>query len=531
MSLNSVDRGAAVVPVWRLSWGPIVIALSVGVASLWLFWDGLSIMGRWWVGDPEYSHCILIPPIAAFLVWQQKDRLERIPFEGSWWGVGLVLLGGGLLVLGQLATIYTLVQYAYLVTLYGLVLSFTGVRAFRVLAVPLLILAFMIPLPQFFLFNLSVKLQLLSSELGVWFMRLLDISVFVEGNVIDLGGYKLQVAEACDGLRYLFPLMTLGFLMAYFYKGALWKRIFLFLSSIPITIVMNSGRIGTIGFMVEHWGIGMAEGFLHEFQGWMVFMLSAGLLLGEMALLNRIGHENGHWRELFGVEFPAPTPKGAALRPRPLPRTFIAATAFLVAFVVLALVLPRPTEIIPGRASFVEFPLRLPGWTGQSETLESIYVNQLKLDDYLLADYVDGSSRHINLYMAYYNSQRKGEAVHSPRSCLPGGGWQMREFDQRELPAVRIGGEALRVNRTLIELAGQRELVYYWFQQRGRVIDNEFAVKWYLFWDAVTRHRTDGALVRIIGNVPVGGDVSAVDREITDFAALIVPQLPRFAPN
>jgi exosortase len=212
------------------------------------------------------------------------------------------------------------VQYAYIVTLYGLVLSFTGTRAFRVLAVPMLILAFMIPLPQFVLYNLSAKLQLLSSGLGVWFMRLFGISVFVEGNVIDLGGYKLQVAEACDGLRYLFPLMTLGFLMAYFYKGALWKRAVLFLSSVPITLVMNSWRIGTIGLMVEHWGIGMAEGFLHEFQGWMVFMLSAALLFGEMALLNRVGREAGTWRQLFGVEFPAPTPRGAVMRKRPVPR-------------------------------------------------------------------------------------------------------------------------------------------------------------------------------------------------------------------
>ena len=106
-------------------------------------------------------------------------------------------------------------------------------------------------------------------------------------------------------------MMTLGFLMAYFYKGALWKRIALFLSSVPITIIMNSWRVGTIGLMVEHWGIGMAEGFLHEFQGWMVFMLSAVLLLGEIAVLNRIGRETGTWRELFGVEFPPATPAGA----------------------------------------------------------------------------------------------------------------------------------------------------------------------------------------------------------------------------
>ena len=104
----------------------------------------------------------------------------------------------------------------------------------------------------------------------------------------------------------------------------------------------------------------------------------------------------------------------------------------------------------------------------------------------------------VNLYIAYYNSQRKGEAVHSPRACLPGGGWQLSDFDQRTPGRHQIDGRPLRVNRTLIALGGQRQLVYYWFQQRGRVITNEFVVKWYLFWDAITRHRTDGALVRLI---------------------------------
>ena len=110
-------------------------------------------------------------------------------------------------------------------------------------------------------------------------MRLFGVSVYLEGNVIDLGVYKLQVAEACDGLRYLFPLMTIGFLIAYFFKATFWKRALLFLSSIPITILMNSFRVGTIGVMVEHWGVRMAEGFLHEFQGWMVFMASGALMM------------------------------------------------------------------------------------------------------------------------------------------------------------------------------------------------------------------------------------------------------------
>jgi len=531
MSAQPPGTAGNMLSVWRLPLSLGLLGVVVGLLSIAPFWDGLSVMWSTWLNDPEYSHAILIPPISMFLIWQLKDRLERIAFEGSWVGVLMVLIGGGLLVVGQLATIFTLVQYAYLVTLYGLVLSFIGPRAFRLLAIPLLILVFMIPLPQFVLYNLSVKLQLLSSGLGVWFMRLLNISVFLEGNVIDLGGYKLQVADACDGLRYLFPLMTLGFIIAYFYKGALWKRVVLFLSSVPITLVMNSLRVGTIGVMVEHWGIGMAEGFLHEFQGWMVFMLSAGLLLGEVAVLNRVGRESGTWRELFGVEFPAPTPKDAQQRPRSIPGAFIAAVAVLLLFVAAAYTLPRPAEVIPTRARFLDFPLRIGDWTGRNSALEGVYLNQLKLDDYLLANYVKPDKPVVNLYVAYYDSQRKGEAVHSPRSCLPGGGWQLREFDQLNFAGILRNGRPLRVNRTVIELGDQRELVYYWFDQRGRIITNEFVVKWYLFWDALTRHRTDGALVRLIVPLAPGADVTAADRTLTEFAASVVPQLGRYIPN
>jgi exosortase D (VPLPA-CTERM-specific) len=524
-------RICATATVWRLPWPLVLVAVVAGLLSVLPFWDGLVQMWQFWIDFPEYSHCLLIPPIAAFLIWQRKDRLQRVAFTGSWWGVALLLLGGALLMVGQLATVYTLVQYAYLITLYGLTLSFLGWPAFRLIAIPLLILWFMIPLPAFLLFNLSAELQLLSSQLGVYVIRLFGISVFLEGNVIDLGGYKLQVAEACSGLRYLFPLMTLGFLMAYFYKGAGWKRIVLFLSSMPITVIMNSIRVGIIGVTVEYWGIEMAEGFLHEFQGWMIFMLSSLLMLGEISILNLLGRERGTWRQLFGVEFPAPTPRGAPMQRRNLPLSFIAAGALVVILIVSAIAITRPAEIVPARTSFVEFPMKIGERQGHRQALEAVFTDQLKLDDYLLADYDNDAGNPVNLYMAYYNSQRKGEAVHSPRSCLPGGGWQLREFDQRTLSNVSIDGRPLRVNRTLIELGNRRQLVYYWFQQRGRIITSEFAVKWYLFWDALTRHRTDGALIRLIVALPATASETEADRSLADLASQIAPTLTRYVPD
>jgi EpsI family protein len=213
-----------------------------------------------------------------------------------------------------------------------------------------------------------------------------------------------------------------------------------------------------------------------------------------------------------------------------MPVSFVAASLGLAAFIAAMMFVPRPAEIYPARASFSTFPMELGGWHGTRESMEAIYSDTLLLDDYLLANYTDSSERSANLYISWYDSQRKGEAVHSPRSCLPGGGWQMRDFGQRDLPAAP-GGRPLRVNRTVIELGNDRQLVYYWFQQRGRDVTNEFAVKWYLFWDALTRHRTDGAMVRLIAPLPAGAGEASADARLTDLAAQVARALPRFAPD
>jgi exosortase D (VPLPA-CTERM-specific) len=518
-------------PVFRLSLFAWILSAAALAAAILAVKTGLLQMFGWLLDRPEYSHGLIIPFIAAFLVWQRRDQVERMPFPGSWAGLGVVLIGAALGVIGKLSTLFTIEHYSVVLTVYGLVLALTGWRVFRLLWAPLLILLFMVPLPEFLYQNVSAALQLLSSEIGVWFIRLFGISVYLEGNVIDLGVYKLQVAEACSGLRYLFALMTIGFLMAYLFKTVWWKRVLLFLSSIPIAILMNSFRVGTIGVMVEHWGVGMAEGFLHEFQGWVVFMVCGAIMVLEMMLLSRIGARRGHWRELFGLEFPAPAPKNPPALARPIPASLYASAAVLIVVAAASLSLPERAEYVPQRISFARFPDHLGPWTGHREALEAIYLDQLLLDDYYLGDFTRANEPPINFYVAWYDSQRAGRSVHSPRGCLPGGGWQIQDFSQRSLPGIHSGNQVLRVNRALIQLGAQQQLVYYWFQQRGRVITNEYAAKWYLFWDALTRNRTDGALVRLVVALPPGRSPSAADQQLTEFAAALVPTLSPYVPD
>jgi exosortase D (VPLPA-CTERM-specific) len=490
--------------------------------------DGFSLMTNFWLTRPEYSHGILIPFVAAFLIWQRRRVTGIRELRGSWWGPALVALGLVVWSLGALSTIYAVSQYALVFMIYGLTLSAVGPRAFGKLWAPMLMLLLMIPLPAFFYNNLSSQLQLTSSALGVWFMRLCGISVYLAGNVIDLGHFQMQVVEACDGLRYLFPLMTLGFIVAYFFRAPWWQRAIVFLSSIPITILMNSTRIAMIGIFADRGNTSLAEGLLHELQGWVIFMASGALLLGETWLLVKMSMRNTAWRD--ALDFAAPPSSGLLAGPGgKVPASLVAAALLLAAATALSFALPERVETIPQRSAFLDFPMQIDGWQGKQGRIETMYLDVLKLDDYLIADYTDGTNA-VNLYAAYYASQRQGESVHSPRSCIPGGGWRITDF--RQVAIARGGGRpALRVNRALIELGNERELVYYWFKQRDHEVTNEYLVKWYVLWDALTRRRTDGALVRLVTPLPQGRDLGAADARLQAFAIRASAELGPFLPD
>ncbi len=532
---SAPDASAATsgsVVVWRqpfLVWLLLVVGAGLLYAA---FHTGLHAMVRVWGDLEEYSFGYMVPAITAFLIWQRKDKLERLPFEGSWLGPAAVVAGTFLLMLANLSTVTVVEQYAFLLTLFGLVLALTGWTAFRVILVPLCILMFMIPLPFFMINQLSEVLQLISSELGVMVIRACDISVFLDGNVIDLGVYKLQVADACSGLRYLFPLMTLGFIAAYLFNAPLWQRVVVFLSTIPLTVGMNSLRIGIIGVTVNIWGIQMAEGFLHFFEGWIIFMACMLLLLAEMWLLLKFARPRRTLREAFVLEPPAPVPPGAIERERTVPRALWVALGLLALAAVANNFTPSRELVKPERKDFLDFPLTVEGYRGQRERLSSAELDVLKLDDYLYANFRDRQNQSINFYVAWHDIQGRGTvSTHSPRSCMPGGGWNITEFDEKVLEGMGPGGGPLPVNRAVIKKGEQAQVVYYWFHQRGRTLTNEFAIKWFIFYDGMTRQRTDGGLVRFVAPMQPGESIEDVDRRLTDFVRVMTPRLQGYLPD
>ncbi|MGI9316776.1 MAG: exosortase, partial [bacterium] len=239
---------------------PALMALGAGFLLLVpTFWEGITKLILRWDKQEEYSHGYMIPLVTAYLIWQRNELLKTLEFKPSWLPVSLVALGLVVAAIGEITALYILIHFALILIILAMAWSLMGWNAFKHVMIPLALLAFAIPLPVFLEATLTADLQLISSRLGVSFIRLFSIPVFANGNVIDLGSYQLQVVEACSGLRYLYPLMGVGFIVVYLYQVELWKRALVFISTIPITIMMNSLRIGVIGILVEHWGQGMAE--------------------------------------------------------------------------------------------------------------------------------------------------------------------------------------------------------------------------------------------------------------------------------
>jgi EpsI family protein len=187
------------------------------------------------------------------------------------------------------------------------------------------------------------------------------------------------------------------------------------------------------------------------------------------------------------------------------------------------------TETIPLRKPLREFPRYIEAWQGEEVELELATVQQLGLSDYTMRIYRNGVGLPVGLYIGYYRSQRQGETIHSPKHCYPGRGWQTlgSEIVTVDGPIPKMG--KIRINKYLIAKGLEKSLVFYWYHERGRVLTSEYWAKLYLMFDAMTRHRTDGALVRI--SSVVSESVPATERHLLEFIQDVFPFLNEHLPD
>ena len=497
----------------------VVIGLFFVISS-----NALLNLPAYWSRE-TYSHGILIPFLAAFIGWHVLVR-DKPEIKPSWLGLPVLIFSLLLSILSELAAFEALLNYSFIVALFGISLGFFGKKYTYTLFPALAFLFFAAPLPHIVYGNLSIKMQLVSSTLGTNLIQLFGFSVYRDGNIIDLGHMKLQVAEACNGLRYLFPLMSLGYLMAYLMEDKWWKRILVFASVVPITIVMNSLRIAIVGVTVNLWGEDMAEGVLHSFEGFVVFGVCLTMLMGLAWVLMHI------WgRGRFRDEFLA-LPKGKIF-PSKVAVTSIIQACLIVSCAGALLfnsdLIKNRLENTPITPDFSNFPAEIGEWHGKRDFLTLEERDALDLTDYWMADYTkDASDLPVNLYVAYYNNQRMRANIHIPLNCILGGGW---EVDLQSSMSVETPKGNIPVKRLVIRKDTEAGVVYYWLEQRGRKISDPLKAKLFLVWDSIMLHRTDGALVRVTTPLAKSETPKDADERLQYFLQKAYPEVEEFIPG
>ncbi|MEP6945731.1 MAG: exosortase C-terminal domain/associated protein EpsI [Acidobacteriota bacterium] len=512
---------------------------AVSVAILFAYFLVITKLAADWWTDENYSHGLLMPFVIGFILWGEREKLAEASTGASvWLGTLLISFALALLAAGTLGAELFTQRISLTIMLAGVAVYFFGQRILSVIAVPIVLLLLAIPIPQIIFNRIAFPLQIWASKIAVWGIRLFDIPVLRNGNVMDIlprgatQTISLEVVEACSGIRSLSTLITLALVLAYFtrrqgddpkfanFSGPdLWRAGLLMLLAVPIAVLTNAARVTGTGILTYYYGRSASEGTPHEVSGLLVYVAALAILIGVNALLKRMlrgGSRDGGGRRTSREGFR----KRAPLLP------------LLVGIVVCGLAInwfANRGEVAVPRTQLAELPATLGDWRqkGGDFPLDAETLSVLGTTDYTMREYSLPDGRIANIYVGYYASQRTGATYHSPQNCLPGAGWVMSEPSAVEITAAN--GRKFKANRYLIENGNYREIMIYWYQGRGRIEASEYTDKINTVWDSVLRRRTDGAMIRVMTGV--GSDEPSAVNAAANLAASLEDNLSSFIPD
>jgi exosortase D (VPLPA-CTERM-specific) len=500
-----------------LGWGA-----GAGVIALAYHSVVWRLVGSEW-GRADFDYCWLIPPVMAWLLWERRAELEALPSRPSWTGLWAFAAAVFFLLLGELGGEFLSLYLSLWFAILGLCWTILGRRKLMAALFPIVLLLTAFPPPNYLYSRLTLGMQLLSTRLGADFLHLAGVPAYREGNVIDLGFTQLEVVAACSGLRFLIPLVIVAMILTYYFRRQWWKRALLLLATLPLAVVMNGLRIGVSGLLARSYGAAILEGTAHDIMGWTMFGLSSLCLLCLMRLLAWGG---GPLLAVFPAPAGAPA-QGASGRAALVP--VMAGLVLVLAATGFVRYRAATPDVLPVARPLSSFPLAFPGWQGRSVAMDKVFIDELDFTDYVQIDFHDQRGGTVDFYVAWYQSQRKGESIHSPETCLRGGGWNFERSGAVEVDVPGFG--PVRVNRALLEQGGRRMLSYFWFPARGRMLTNGVELKLATMWDSLTLRRTDGALVRIITPLGPGEGEAEAEARLRAFLGHAMPVLGGILPG
>lgn len=283
---RSEGEGAAVLSAGKPQVFPFAQMAWFLALLIVLFLPVLTTMVKEWATMDEMGHGFFVPVVAGYIAWNDRERILGQPVKPCWPAALLIVWAFFQMVLGFLGADFFVARTAFLFALVGVIWTLAGTAVLRSLAFPLLVLLFMIRIPLFVYQQMTFPLQIFASKAATVMLQALSIPVMRDGNILELPSRRLEVIEACSGIRSLLSLTFLSLAYAYVFDKRLWMRPVLFVCAIPIAIAANAFRITITGILSEY-NQNLAEGFFHSFEGWVLFMVALMALIGTHQLICR----------------------------------------------------------------------------------------------------------------------------------------------------------------------------------------------------------------------------------------------------
>lgn len=265
-----------------------IMAVALAAIGIFTFWPELVEAQHDWETQSDYSHGYLVVPIAAYLLWDRWDRVKKIPVRPSFLGFLPLLFAIGLRFFGSHYFFEPLNQAAFIIWIVGVVWLLGGLQILLWAGPVIFFLIFMFPMPFRLETLFSQPLQQLATTMSCWLLQVLGQPAFAVGNVIDLAGYKLEVVDACSGLRMVVGFLALCVAYAILTRRSLWEKVLIVLSALPIAVICNVLRITITGILSQRLSVDWANRFMHDLAGWMMMPLGLAMLMAGLWYMDRL---------------------------------------------------------------------------------------------------------------------------------------------------------------------------------------------------------------------------------------------------
>jgi EpsI family protein len=517
--------------------GPVAWVMGLAMAALLAvaFRAPLTWMvDRWTEAESYYSHGFLVPWVALYFVWRERQAWLAIRPERSWLGLACLLAGLTIFLASGLLIVYFTAIFGLILLAWGTCGFLLGRRAMRLALFPAFVLTFMAPLPLETIQDLSLHLKMMVTGLTLMLFHANGISAVNDGATIYLGDAVVTIGAACSGLRSLISLIFLGVLFAAVSPFGFWRRVALLLAAIPIAIAANIVRVYALCMVAwlwgsqavtARWGVGPLKTSAHDASGYLIFIVAFLLLYLTMILL-----EKAQFPRRAPVEEAAPSQApgagqvagATALPQRGRLGTRLTVVLCLFALATLAsgkLLYPATFDTAASRTSRI--PMEIGSWAGRALPVDNYVKEILETNDVIQRNYFSPAHGNRPVQLAVVYSANNRRVAHPPEICYAGGGWELSSKTIRDYPGV---GPMARLE---LHRAGMRDIVLYCFES-----GDDFTARYYrqqinIVRNLLTGRSTSSALVRLSTLVRDDESTDQAEKRLLDFAAQVMPILRR----